>query len=129
MLKNGKSLYYSLASLGGLLLLVISVVSLLQLGFSELLNNPKQPSYSQPPDLQSYVGEVKDSGDLTAAQLQSLEEWQKDYDEWRDEQKNFDWEESANKGQISFSLAMLLVGLPIFLVHLTALRRENNSIS
>lgn len=124
MFKSAKKFYFTVASLGGLLLMIIATVSMLQLGISSLLGIKRQDFNTQPPEVKSYVGDLTEKEGLTEDQKVSIEEWQKDYDEWRDEQKNFDWDTNARKEQLAMSLSFLIVGLPVFLYHVRFVRKE-----
>lgn len=127
MFKNTKGLYYAVASLGGLFLIVVGLVIALQATLSNYaLKAPKQSMSIQPPDLKSYVGDLSVKEGLTNAQKDALAEWQQDYNKWREDQKNFDWQSAGQKSQYSFAGSMLLVGIPIFLYHIRFVRKEKD---
>lgn len=126
MFKSARKFYFTVASLGGLLLIVIATVSVLQLGITTLLKTQRQDFKTAPPEVTPYVGDLTDKEGLTTAQKEAIEDWQKDYDKWRQEQKNFDWNTNAKKEQLAMSLSFLIVGLPIFLYHVRFVRKDND---
>jgi len=124
MFKSARKFYFAVASLGSLLLVVISLVSLLQLGIATLLKTQSQNMGNQPPNPQSYTGDILKGGELTRSQRESMADWQTDYTKWRKEQRDFDWATNAKKEQIAMSLAFFLVGLPIFIYHIRFVKKE-----
>ncbi|MBW7955725.1 hypothetical protein H3C66_03240 [Patescibacteria group bacterium] len=113
-------IYFVVATLIGLLLIVISSVTLVQLGLKEALGVKEYPSFRAPyPDLgERYPGEKTiDSTELPADQQARLEEWGRQYDAWKVEEAAYDSEDQERRRQIATSLAMLIVGVPVFGLH------------
>ncbi len=118
MFKNAKAIYISFASLCGLFLIIIGCIGLLQLALSIYFHTPQSKYQYQPPMMQSYDIDFNNINGLTSSQIKALIEWQKDYEMWRKEQNEFDWNKKNKNDALIFSLAMLIVGLPIFIVHI-----------
>lgn len=112
--------YFVLATLLGLILVVIGSVSLVQLGIKEALGVKSYPYFNAPyPDLgERFPGEKSlDQSELTAEQQQRLADWSAQYDKWKAEEAAYNNQDQERRREIASSLAMLIVGLPVFGLH------------
>ena len=112
-------IYFVVATLIGLILIVMSSVALAQLGLKTLLGVKDYPNFRSPtPVLEKYPGQAElQEEELTETQKVKLVEWEKEYDAWKMEEKAYDSEDQAKRREIATSLAMLIVGIPVFLIH------------
>ncbi len=116
-----KTLYFVLATLLGLVLLVIGAVS----GVNTLLTTYVFPvkSYPQgrpidPPFYQqAELTRLKESEEITAEQKQALVQWEQDYARWQEEESQYDYEAENRKRSLANSVAMILAGVPVFALH------------
>lgn len=114
-------IYFVLASLLGLLLIVMGSVNAVRFGVNTLIGVREFPSFMAPqPFLERFPGEkmvVDNEDELTPEQKEALEQWRVDYDQWREKEKNFNHEEQQQKREIAGFIAMLVVGIPVFAIH------------
>lgn len=111
-------IYFVLASLIGLVLIVISGVNVSRLVLNEVLGVKEYPSFGAPYPAFKDPGAVTATPEgLTEEQKRSVEQWQKDYDEWQQKEKEYNTEDQNRRRQIAESLAMLIVGIPVFAFH------------
>lgn len=123
-------IYFVIATLIGLILIVMSGVALTQLVLKEFLGVKDYPSFNSPtPVLEKFPGqsELKDE-ELTEDQKQKLAEWETEYDQWKEAEKSYNSEEQSKKREIATSLAMLIVGIPVFLIHAPYVFKKNKQI-
>lgn len=69
-------------------------------------------------------GDVKYSESITPEQKISLDAWVIEFKNWQEGQKKVDYLASQRQSTASNSLAMILVGLPLYLYHWRIIRRE-----
>lgn len=117
-----KTLYFVLASLLGLLMLVMGIASASNTALEQYVFKPKSQTRGIPPEpfISSTVKQLEEpkiKEELTPEQKAALEQWRLDYAAWQEEQKNFDWEAENRKRSLSFALSMIIAGGPVFLIH------------
>lgn len=110
-------IYFVLASLIGLILMVISGVTLSRLVLNELIGVKEYPSFSAPYPVKDPGIITAETEGLTPEQKESLAQWEKEYADWQQREKEFNSEDQNRRRQIAESLAMLIVGLPVFGFH------------
>lgn len=117
-------LYFVLASLAGLILLIIGSVSIIKIGADKLIGVQPYPEFSAPypPTLQEYQG--KATGAVTYSQKAALAEWEKNYSEWQVAQKDYNQEEQRIKRDLAQALSMIVVGIPVFWIHAPRIFKE-----
>lgn len=127
MFKSAKSIYFSLASLGGLLLIVVGLIGIIQFGIAFLLGTRTftLPT-EEPPHFEAYVSNVEKIEDLNSSR-DALIKWEKEYNEWLNIKRQAVLDESYRREQLGFNLAALIVGVPIFLYHIRYVKREVNN--
>lgn len=123
--KNLLTLYFPVAALGGLLLIVISLVILLQMLFTLIFGTSNNRSYMGPPPApREYIGELENKRELTGSQKENLIKWERDYKRWqKDVEKGYQipW-----KDQLNIALPFLIIGVPIFIYHLRIIKKQGN---
>lgn len=110
-------LYFVLATMLGLVFLVIGSATLLNTMISTYVLPVKTPQYNAPPQPYVEVTKLSANEDLTEDQRQALVAWQADYKRWELEQKNYDYEAENRRRSLAWSIAMLVTGLPVFALH------------
>lgn len=113
------SIYFVLASLIALVLIVIGSVNFVRLGLNSVIGIQPYPRFDAPyPAMEKPIGlNEAQTQELTEEQRAALEEWQMRYDAWKEEEANFNYEANDRKREIATSLAMLIVGIPVFALH------------
>lgn len=61
---------------------------------------------------------------LTDAERAAIEEWAENYKKQQEEMAKIDYVSSERQREASINLAMILVGLPLYLYHWTTIKRE-----
>lgn len=110
-------LYFVLASLLGLLCIVIGLSTFVNTLLTSTVFKVTEQRYQLPPQPPIDVEGLTQDQNLDDAQRQALTQWQLDYQNWQEEQQNYSWEEQDRKRSFSWSLALLLTGAPVFALH------------
>ena len=82
-----------------------------------------------PPHIrQPYTDSQKlaDIEQLTESQTQALARWETEYQAWQDTQSKYNQAEQTFRREIAQSLAMLLVGIPVFWIHAPKIFKKEN---
>lgn len=116
------TLYYTLASIIGLVLSVVGAAIFVNLVVSTyILNIPRYPSMPpQPFESNPLSKEYKSASDAA-----SLDSWKQAYAQWETDQKNYDAASVDKKNQLATSVSMLVVGLPVLFFHQRELRQKS----
>lgn len=110
-------LYFVLASLLGLLCIVIGLSVFVNTLLSSTLFKVEEQRYQIPPQPPIDAVMLSQVQNLDESQRQALTQWQQDYQNWQDEQQNYSWEAESRKRSFAWSLALLLTGVPVFALH------------
>jgi len=131
-----RTIYLYLFALVGLALVISGTVHFLDMGLkmfvftkAEDIDKIQQrysyPSYPVPVSIekmQSLQGST--STDLTSEEKAALKSWLDDYKKWQEEAGKIDYLASQRQKEASNNLAMILVGLPLYLYHWRLIRQE-----
>lgn len=118
--------YLYLFSMLGLVLVVIGSVGLINLGLKTWVFEVSDPWAMQPPTpmWSKNVECLNSCENLSEEQLVLMDNWLEDYERWNQtyagKQSNYRNNESA-----ASNLALLLVGIPLFLFHWKLLRKTD----
>lgn len=118
-------IYFVLATLIGLILIVISGVNISRLVLNQVLGVKDYPEFSAPypPYKDPNLVSSEDKG-LTDQQRATVVEWEKNYNKWLEDQKSFNSADQNRRRQIAEALAMLIVGVPVFVIHAPSVFRR-----
>lgn len=120
-------LYFVLASLLGLILIVIGTVTLINTGLNAtVLRTPGNSYRPGPPGPYLDVAKLENNESLSEEEKASLAQWQADYKAYQENENTRDYEAEGRKQAISFAIAMLVTGVPIFAVHAPVIFRQVN---
>lgn len=123
------TLYYTLASIIGLILTVIGAAMLINLILTTyILDIPRYPSmppqmYSDGPAQVKQI-EERNAEALTDDDKVAIESWKASYAQWEKEQRSYDQANVEKKNQLATSISMLVVGLPVLFFHQRELRKK-----
>jgi hypothetical protein len=106
--------FYGIASLAGLLFLMIGAVGMLMLSLQILLNVQRYPDIDTPPTPADYIGELRERPELSAEQKEAVTQWNKEFNDWRNKKAEF-YKTGYKKQELSTHLSFLIVGIPVFL--------------
>lgn len=137
-----RTIYLYLFALVGLALISIGAVRLVNTGLKmfvftkadEQVHFSKQPPIFAPQPLREVkeedflaaVEKCKEKCDLTDAQKNEISQWLMSYKEWQN-QPEIDYKTQQRQRETSWSIAFILVGLPLWLYHWTIIKREKRS--
>ena len=116
-----RTIYLYIFSVLGLVLLVIGTVGFVNMLLKSTVFKQADADYyyMQPPmpyqleKLQS----IESSEDFTDEEKAQLKLWLADYRTWEDQNSRVDFKKSQNHRTAAQSLALILVGLPLYLYH------------
>lgn len=112
-------LYFVLASLIGLIMLVVGSSSLINTALTSTLLKTNTGNFqSQPP--QPYLVSDKLEGmqdELSEEDRQALAQWRQDYKNWQDTEAKRDYQKEQRNQSIAWALALILTGAPVFFIH------------
>ncbi len=129
-----RTIYLYLFTIVGLALVVSGAVRFIDMGLKVFIftkaDDPQklQQYYSYPitpvsvEKLQTYTQST--STELTDEEKIALKSWLADYQKYQEQSKKIDYLASQRQRDASSSLAMILVGLPLYLYHWRIIRKE-----
>lgn len=131
MQKNGliRKLYLYCFSLLGLVLIVIGCVSMLDLGLRVFIftkADKDQEYYTRPyPPKAIYDASVPAQEiSVSEEELQMIEDYLQNYQEWEAQNKEISYISSQRHRTASRNLALIIIGLPLYLYHWTVIKKE-----
>jgi len=129
-----RTIYLYLFALLGLALITIGTVRLVDLGLKTyVFTKADQQFYTVPGpqlrpdskvDTEILVESCKNNEKLTQEERDFLTAWSQDYDDWKQKQESNERLKSDRQEKAANSLALLIVGLPLFIYHWGVIRRE-----
>lgn len=138
MKKNSliRTIYLYLFTIVGLILIIISSVDFIDMGLKAFIftqADQQERIYSKmPPTAPRKIVELADTGkttsetkiELTKEEKLEIDAWIIDYTNWKERNENFDSVTSQRQRDASRNIAMLLVGLPLYLYHWSVIKKE-----
>jgi len=135
-----RTLYLYIFTAVGLVLLIIGLVNFINLGlkvfvFTEIEKseqaNYRYPYYSPLGEEkmlalneENKVDTEKEEICVTGISKEAIENWTKDYQEWKDQTTNFDPIKAQRQRETARNLAMIIVGLPLYLYHWRLIKKD-----
>ena len=123
--------YFYLFALVGLTLMIIGGVKLVDLGLKltvfpqadrDLYGYERQPV--MPPFAYDNIKSLTGKTDLEEIQKAQIEAWLVDYQNWKENQTKIDPMTARRQRDASIALAMIIIGLPLFLFHFRTIKKE-----
>lgn len=127
-----RTIYLYLFALVGLALLISGTVRFIDMGLkmfvftqADLPEKVQQRYYypTIPLPVEKLEG-YQDNENLTAEEKETLKSFLADYKEWQEEVAKIDYLASTRQREASSNLAMILIGLPLYLYHWRTIKRE-----
>lgn len=118
--------------------MVISGVRFLNMGLKAFVftkaEQEQRLNYKQPPVPRS-VERLEDLSEegavseetISKKEKQQIEQWLTDYQQWKEEKEKIDPITSRRHREASLNLAMILIGLPLYLYHWGVIKKETRS--
>jgi hypothetical protein len=128
-----RTIYLYLFALVGLALLAIGTVRLVDLGMKAVIftradqsqrTNARVPQAVPVPVGKGEPAQATSSTDLTPAETTAVKQWLADYRFWQETQAKIDLVQEQRQRDASTGLALLIVGLPLYLYHWATIRKE-----
>lgn len=129
-----RTIYLYLFSLVGLVLLIIGAVRFIDMALKAFIFTKadeeqrlayKMPSSSIPLEkVQSLAADQQGAIKLTPDEKTAIVQWLADYNSWKEQQDKLDPINSQRQRDASSNLAMILVGLPLYLVHWSLIKKD-----
>ncbi len=128
---NVRILYLYAFALVGLALVTAGTVRIADLGLKmyvfkkadQMQDYRNMPPYP-PITIDQKTGDAKYSEKITPEQKTALDNWVSEFKYWNENQKKIDYLASDRQRTASNSLAMILIGLPLYLYHWRIIRKE-----
>ncbi len=135
-----RKIYLYLFSLIGLVLLIIGLVRFVDMGLKAFVftqADQQERIYDmKPPVLQPTLrDEVEENEDgsmkpkeditLTEAEKEAFDSWIEDYNKWQKNQEELDSVTSRRHREASTNLALIIIGLPLYLYHWFLIKKES----
>lgn len=126
-----RTIYLYLFALVGLTLLIIGIVRFLDMGLKTYVFTKAEDTemigqryyYSGPIQIEK-LESYETSQELTAEEREILGNLLADYKDWKEKEEKIDYLASKKHKEASTNLALILVGLPLYLYHWRTIRRE-----
>ncbi len=128
-----RTVYLYVATLVGLGLIIAGGVQLFELILKATIltqADAEERSYAKQPPMPYGIfeadpaKEISELTELTAEQQVMLERWLVDYESWSERQEGLDVVAARRESRAATALALLLVGIPLYLYHWLTIRRE-----
>lgn len=123
--------YYYLFALVGLVLVIISLVNginlvlkmtIFQQADQAMYSYERQPVVSL--NIEKTAEQLQNNQQLTATEREDIANWLADYRAWKEKEAKIDPVVASRQREASTAIAMLLIGLPLFLYHYRVIRKE-----
>ena len=129
-----RTIYLYLFALVGLALLTIGAVRFVDMGLKAFVFTKAeelQRLYEAMPPLMPYLPEwieqVQEGGELSEEAKATIKQWLADYEDWKERRSKIDPVTARRHRDASSNLALIFVGLPLYLFHWRIIRRETRS--
>jgi hypothetical protein len=127
-----RTIYLYLFALVGLALLISGAVRFIDMGLkmyiftkAEEPERIQQKYYGyQPPMPVAKLEKYQESKELTKEEITILKDYLTNFKNWQEEQSKIDYLASKRQREASNNLAMILVGLPLYLYHWRLIKKE-----
>jgi len=129
-----RTIYLYLFALVGLALLTIGAVRFVDMGLKAFVFTKAeelQRLYEAMPPLTPYLPEpiekLQEGGELSEEAKATIKQWLADYEDWKERRSKIDPVTARRHRDASSNLALIFVGLPLYLFHWRIIRRETRS--
>ena len=124
-----RTIYLYLFALLGLVLVTIGGVNFLEMALKAYVfteaDSDQRYAYTMPPSPFPTEGYHRGLEAATPEERATLERWAVEYRQWEQQYKGVDQVKSYRQREAATSLAMILIGAPLYLFHWRLTRRES----
>lgn len=126
-----RTVYLYLFSLIGLCLIVIGGVRLVDMGLKAFIftaaDESRKISMTTPPYPPTSDAKLSADKDvLTEEDKAAIERWRVDYENWKTVESKRDYVKEERSRNAAESIALILVGLPLYFYHWSTVRKEHS---
>lgn len=129
-----RTIYLYLFALVGLALLIVGLVRFLDMGLKMFVFTHAEDTerisqryyYSGPIAIEKIEG-FQESEELTADEKETLKAFLANYKEWQEREAKIDYVTTRRQKEASTNLALILVGLPLYLYHWRIIKKDVKS--
>ncbi len=128
-----RTIYLYLFAILGLVLLTIGSVRFINMGLKVFIftkaDQDEQLSYKEPPYPMRVpaIEKIDKEEQLTADDKAQLKQLVRDYTAWKEQRVKVDVITARRQRDASLNLALILVGLPLYLYHWSVIKKESRS--
>ena len=128
-----RTIYLYLFTLLGLVLLTIGGVRFLDMGLKAFVFTKAEEEQRvvrlQPPMLYQIekIEKLQDEEGLSEEEKTTIKRWLTDYEEWEERRSKIDYVITRRHRDASMNLALILVGLPLYLYHWQIIKKETKN--
>lgn len=122
-----RTIYLYLFALVGLFILIFGFIGLIKLGLTTWVFPESDSYYAKPavfPLNIEGLEKCKESCDLSQEDKETLSRWLEDYRQ----QETRDYGSAERQRQLANNLAMIIVGLPLYLYHWLTIKKETQKV-
>jgi hypothetical protein len=126
-----RTIYLYLFTIVGLALLTAGGVRFVNMGLKAFVftkaDEPQriqQKSYISAPIAVERVEKYQEGEELSAEEKAAVKQWLEDYKKWQEESAKIDYVVSERHRDAATNLAMILIGLPLYLYHWSVIKKE-----
>jgi len=128
-----RTIYLYLFTLLGLVLLTIGGVRFLDMGLKAFVFTKAEEEQRimqlQPPMFYQTekIEKLQDEEGLSEEEKATIKRWLTDYEEWEERRSKIDYVIARRHRDASMNLALILVGLPLYLYHWQIIKKETRN--
>lgn len=126
-----RRIYLYLFTIVGLTLLVIGGVRFLDMGLKAFVfteaDKETELNYLSPygaPPVER-IDALEENGELTEKEREVLDNWIQNYESWQERREEINPVTARRQREASNNLAMILIGLPLYLYHWRLIKKES----
>jgi len=130
-----RTIYLYLFTLLGLTLLTIGGVRFVDMGLKAFVftkaEEEQRLSYNQPtymPYPVQKIEELQEGAELSEEEKTTIKQWLADYKDWKERRSQIDPVTAKRHRDASFNLALILIGLPLYLYHWRIIKKETKNV-
>lgn len=129
-----RTIYLYLFALLGLILLIIGGVRFVDMGLKAFIftkaEQEQRLTYKQPiyvPYPIQRIEEIQEGEELSEQEKAAIKQWLADYEDWKEKRSQINPVTTRRHRDASLNLAMILIGLPLYLYHWGTIKRETKN--
>lgn len=126
-----RMIYLYLFAMIGLVLMTIGSVNFVNMGLKAFIftkaEEQEKINYERPPGASfsvSKVEDIKEKENLSVEEKALINQWLEDYEAWQERDEEVSYIVSRRHRDASRNLALMLIGLPLYLYHWGLIKRE-----